>query len=256
MANQRQGDGGARTQQGQGQPGQQGQQGQQGMTTRGQDQERGMARRSSAIGRPIARTRSPLSLMRRMMDDLDVMPFSGIGGMSSPFAMMRRMFNDMERMMESSMDISGDQGEQSMMGIMWAPRIDVLRRDNNLVVHADLPGIRPDQVRIFAQDNSLVIEGEREDVREDQSGDVWQSERVYGRFQRVVPLPEGVDSNAAQARFENGVLEISLPMSAESRGRQIEIQSGGQQGQQGQKGQMQSQGGQIPTGSSQEQQRH
>ncbi|MBS1118969.1 MAG: heat shock protein Hsp20 [Deltaproteobacteria bacterium] len=213
MANTRQGDGGNRTQQAI-------------STPRTQEPQRALSPRSTAIAPPI-RFRSPLTTMRRMFDDLDLLPFSGSLGSpfgSSPFSMMRRMFNDMERMMETTFDVS-EQQDQGVMGLAWVPRIEVSQREDKLVISADLPGIRPEQVRIYAQDNSLVIEGEREDVREGQQGDVWQSERSYGRFQRVVALPEGANSNAAEARFDNGVLEITLPVPAESRGRQIQIQT-------------------------------
>jgi HSP20 family protein len=181
-----------------------------------------LARRRSS-GRQLSRgvQSSPFALMRRMFDDLDVNPYAGM--MGSPVSMMRRMFNDMERMFESS-DLA-EQGELGDLGLDWIPRIDVRRRDDRLVIRADLPGISPDQVRIHAQDDSIVIEGEREEVRDDRNEDTWQSERIYGRFRRVIPLPDGAQPENAQARFENGVLEVMLPVSeTHSRGRRIEIQ--------------------------------
>lgn len=192
----------------------------------GETERRSLARRESDP-RALSRTRGlrPISMMRRMLDDLDVSPF-GVGTFgAAPFSMMRRMFNDMERMFEN-FDVSDvDQGG---LGMEWAPQIDVTRDGNNLIVRADVPGIPQDQIQIYAQDNALVIEGERKGAREDETGDVWRSERFYGRFRRVVPLPEGADPGGAVARYDNGVLEVTVQLPESSRGRRIQIQGSGQ----------------------------
>ncbi|MDB4962821.1 MAG: heat shock protein Hsp20 [Myxococcales bacterium] len=206
--------------------------GSQSMTTQQNRGERqtGMSRQGSSQGRMMGRRmqQSPVALMRRMFDELDMSPIA------SPFSMMRRMFNDMERMLESS-DMTGEQSDLGEMGLDWVPRIDVRRRDDQLTIHADLPGISPEQVRIYAQDDSIVLEGEREEVREARNEDRWQSERVYGRFRRVIPLVDGAQVEQAQARFENGVLEVMVPISESGRrGRRIEIQGAGGGKQQGQ----------------------
>ena len=104
------------------------------------------------------------------------------------------------------------------------PRIDVTKRAKDLLIQADLPGMSSDDITIRMHDNYLVLEGERSDEREHREGDMWTSERTYGHFRRVVHLPEEVDSDTAEARFENGVLEITVkPMQPRARGREIEI---------------------------------
>lgn len=99
-----------------------------------------------------------------------------------------------------------------------------------------------------------MIEGERRDVREDETGDVWRSERFYGRFRRVVPLPEGTDVGSAVARYDNGVLEVTLQLPESSRGRRIPIQGAGQEGQR--QGQGQVQNAPSPSAQSQKVERH
>jgi len=74
-----------------------------------------------------------------------------------------------------------------------------------------------------------MIEGERRSgIEAEEEGGIYRSERTYGRFYRVIALPEGVDADQAQARFDNGVLEISLPLPQQSQRRRIQIQGQGQ----------------------------
>ena len=186
-----------------------------------QEEQRSLARRGTEPrGMTRGRSGNPIAMMRRMLDDLDVSPFA-----AAPLSMMRRMFNDMERMFEG---IGGPDIDQGAYAMAWVPQIDVTREGSNLIVRADVPGIPEDQIQIYAEDNALVIEGERRDVREDETGDVWRSERFYGHFRRVVPLPEGTDASSAVARYDNGVLEVTVRVPEANRGRRIQIQSSGQ----------------------------
>lgn len=151
---------------------------------------------------------------------------------SSPFHMVRRVFDDMERMMESMFSDFDETLPETSMSFNFVPRVDVTRRGDQILVHADLPGISPEDLEIRASDDGLVIEGERRSDVERREGDIWQSERSYGRFCRVIPMPEGADLDSAQARFENGVLEVSVKApEGRSRGRRIEIQTRNPQGQ-------------------------
>jgi len=176
-------------------------------------------------------TRGSSALQRR-----SATPMVGAFGLS-PFSLMRRMMEDMDRLFEGfgggrAVDVGPMPGLPSSRGLsVWSPAIEVLERDGNVVIRADLPGLSPDDVRIEATDDSLVIEGERRSELEAEEEGVYRSERTYGRFSREVPLPEGADPQKAQARFENGVLEVTIPLAAESsRRRRIEIQRGaGQQ---------------------------
>ena len=166
--------------------------------------------------RRLART-NPVSLVRRMLDDLD----TGMFGWR-PTSMMRRMLDDMERVFES--DFFADVGRAPESA--FTPRVDVRQRDDKLVVSVDLPGVTQDRVEISAQDDCLIIEAER--PRPSEEGELWQSERSYGRFRRVITLPEGVDTDNVVARFENGVLEISLPLPPSQTARRIPISTGAQ----------------------------
>jgi len=109
----------------------------------------------------------------------------------------------------------------------WSPAIEVGERDGKYVVHAELPGVKPDEVNVEVADQAIVIQGERQSRTQDDRGGIHRTERRYGRFYRAVPLPEGVNPADIQAEFENGVLEITMPLpQQQSNRRQVPIQSG------------------------------
>jgi HSP20 family protein len=178
--------------------------------------------------------RTPQPGMQRAIRRRALSPMSAFSSIT-PFSMVRRVFDDMERMIATMMTDFDDVGPEMQMIEEFIPHIDVTRRNGRLVVRADLPGLSPDQINVHVNDDGLVIEGERHVEDERREGDVWQSERSYGRFYRVIPLPEGADVEHIEARFENGVLEVAVNApQVRGRGRQIPIQSSGSQQGQGQ----------------------
>jgi HSP20 family protein len=119
-------------------------------------------------------------------------------------------------------------GQRAGGGMMsrWSPPIEVSEQDGQMVVCADLPGINKDDVRVEVTDDALVIAGERKHESDEMRGGVRQSERSYGSFQRIIPLPEGVKADEAKARFKDGVLEVRIPVQEQkSRARRIQIDS-------------------------------
>jgi HSP20 family protein len=165
----------------------------------------------------------------------------------SPFSLVRRMMEDMDLMLDLGPTRTlGTTLARTLPAAVWAPAIEMFQRDGQLVVRADLPGMSPDDVRIEVTDDTLTIEGERRSEVEIEDEDYYRSERTYGRFSRVIALPDGVDADNAQARFENGVLEVTIPLAEEaSRGRRLEIQGGAGASAGGQQQQQQKQPGQT-----------
>jgi HSP20 family protein len=104
----------------------------------------------------------------------------------------------------------------------------VFQRVTDLVVRADLPGLSKDDVEVEVNEDSITIRGERRHEREEERDGIYRSERSYGSFSRVVPLPEGTITDSASATFKDGVLEIVLqaPGREVKRGRRIEIGEG------------------------------
>jgi HSP20 family protein len=107
----------------------------------------------------------------------------------------------------------------------WAPSMDVLQKDGDLVVRAELPGVKLDDVNITVHDNLLTISGERRSEQEEERAGYFVRERRYGSFRRSMQLPEGVDEENIRARFVDGVLEVALEGAAAIREpRRIEIE--------------------------------
>lgn len=94
----------------------------------------------------------------------------------------------------------------------WMPHVDAFEKDGCLVVRADLPGVNKDAVNVEVSDGELTIKGERHKEFEEEKEGVYRHEREYGSFYRSFPLPEGVKSEAVKATFNNGVLEVKVPM--------------------------------------------
>jgi len=108
---------------------------------------------------------------------------------------------------------------------LWTPQIETLQRGDQFVVRADLPGMKKDDVNIELTEDALTIEGERREEHEEDREGYYRSERSYGSFCRVVPLPEGAIAESAKANFNNGVLEVTIqaPPREVSRKRRVEI---------------------------------
>ncbi|RKH35268.1 Hsp20/alpha crystallin family protein [Corallococcus praedator] len=152
------------------------------------------------------------------------------GGISqSPFGFFRRMMEDMDQLF---MDFGMGRGLGLRSGGdvefgSWSPQVDVVERDGNLLVRADLPGMKQEDIQVEVREDLLILEGERNFEQEEEQEGIWRMERDFGSFQRVVPLPEGIDTESIQARFEDGVLEVSMKLpQARALGRRIEVKGG------------------------------
>ncbi len=110
----------------------------------------------------------------------------------------------------------------------WLPDIEVLQRDHDLLVRADLPGLAKDAIKVEVTDEAITIRGERKREHEEEKAGVYRSERSYGTFSRVIGLPEGAMTDQAKATFKDGVLEITMPVPPESvkHRRRLEISEG------------------------------
>jgi HSP20 family protein len=94
----------------------------------------------------------------------------------------------------------------------WAPKIDVFEKDNVLVVKADLPGMKKEEVFVTLEDGDLVLKGERKEEKEVKEESYYRAERMYGSFYRRLPLNFTVDPAKIEARFNDGVLEVKVPV--------------------------------------------
>jgi HSP20 family protein len=129
-------------------------------------------------------------------------------GFYDPLSEMNRLFGEM---FGGPAHRSGTgQQQQGTQITGWAPTIDVVQRDEDLVIRAELPGARPEDVDITVQNGVLTISGKLEEEREEERQGYLVKERRYGTFRRSLQLPQDVDEDQIHARFENGVLEVTV----------------------------------------------
>jgi HSP20 family protein len=132
---------------------------------------------------------------------------------------------DIDRMFDSFWR-GGPLGNWSGDGIVAFPEIDVKETDKEIRVSAELPGLDEKDIHVSVSDGVLSIEGEKHEEHEQDEGDFYhRSERRYGAFRRVIPLPAEVNAEGAAAKFKKGVLKITLPkdVNATPRRRRIEV---------------------------------
>lgn len=153
---------------------------------------------------PSQYSSGPWGLMRQMQDQMDrwFNRFGLGGGLGSPFTSMSR----------------------AAMG-EWTPAIDAFQRGNEFIIRADVPGMSRGDLSVEIGDDSITIRGERKHDEQGEDEGVYWSERSYGTFYRVVPLPPGAIADSAKAKFANGVLDITVqsPSAETRRGRKVDI---------------------------------
>ena len=115
-------------------------------------------------------------------------------------------------------------------GRRWVPAIDLVERDDQLVLRADLPGLDRDDVSIEVKDNVLTVTGERKAEHEEKAEGFHRVERAYGTFSRSLTLPEGIDADAVTAEFDKGVLEVRIPKPEERKPHRVQIGAGSVEG--------------------------
>jgi len=180
------------------------------MTTRQPSQPQGLARRAAWL--PGLWAGGPFAVIHRLAEEMD--------------QLFNAAFTDPGMSQQGRLATNGGNGPGGMQA-QWVPPIEVFERDGQLVVRAELPGLNTKDITVEVTDDMLTIAGERREEHEENQEGYRVSERRYGHFFRSIPLPEGVKAEEVRAKFQNGVLEVTIPVpQQEQRGRRIEIQEG------------------------------
>ena len=108
----------------------------------------------------------------------------------------------------------------------WAIPLDVVQEGDEIIVHAALPGVNPEDISVAIDDDVLTIRGQTAGERERLEGNYLMRERHTGRFHRALRLPDILDTEKAQPRYDNGVLTIAFPKVAAKQARQLTVQVG------------------------------
>ena len=117
--------------------------------------------------------------------------------------------------------VSFDEKAPAQVGI----RMDVTEGDKAYVVHAEIPGVKKEDIHVTIEGNQVAISAEAKTRREQKDGEkVLRSERSYGKAYRAFTLAQDVDEASAQAKYSEGVLELTLPKKAASSAKRLSIQ--------------------------------
>ncbi|MBA2495451.1 MAG: Hsp20/alpha crystallin family protein [Acidobacteria bacterium] len=143
-----------------------------------------------------------------------------------PFGELRSLQDDVNRLFSSSFSRGGESDE--IMRGAWHPSVDIFENKDQIVLEAELPGMKAEDVNISIENNVLTLHGERRFEKKDESDNFHRVERSYGSFTRSFTLPPTVSSENVNAEFENGVLRLTLAKREEAKPRRIEIKAGGQ----------------------------
>ena len=108
----------------------------------------------------------------------------------------------------------------------WEPAVDIVENDKELLLSADLPGVKLEDVEVKIEDGTLTLSGSRKFENEDNKNGYHRIERSFGAFHRAFSLPESVDATKVAAGFENGVLKVTLPKKELARPRTVKVEIG------------------------------
>ena len=149
----------------------------------------------------------------------------------SPWEAMERRMEEMERAFEDFFPTPWTKGFRfpslwkgkglSMEGL--SPKVDIIDRDDQVVVRAEVPGIDKDNLDVSVTENTITLKGETKKEEKEEKGNFYRSEISRGSFQRTFALPCDVDGSKAKAEFKNGVLELSLPKVTKSKRHSVKI---------------------------------
>jgi len=135
----------------------------------------------------------------------------------SPFAELERIRREFDRLIEDVLPTAAEREE------ILAPPVDIYETDSELVVKAELPGVKREDIDVTIKENSIHIKAERKEEKEEKTENVHRVERFYGRIERIIPLPAEVKPEEAQAEYRDGVLEIRIPKVKVTKEAKVEI---------------------------------
>jgi len=138
-----------------------------------------------------------------------------------PFRWLSQMQREINRLFEEG--FSGRELEPiSLKG--WYPKLDVVETKDEVIVRADLPGMKQSDIEVSVSDGDLLIRGERKEEKEIKEENYYRREREYGAFRRTVPLPKGVKAEQIKATYQDGILEVKFPKPEEAKAKQVKIE--------------------------------
>ena len=143
-----------------------------------------------------------------------------------PFRDLRTLQDEVNRLFSTS--FSRSFGDDGIARGAWTPGVDIYENKDEIVLEAELPGMKREDFELTIENNVLTLRGERRFEKKDESDSYHRVERAYGAFSRSFTLPQTVSSEGVTAEYKNGVLRVVLKKREEVKARRIEIAGEGQ----------------------------
>jgi HSP20 family protein len=141
-----------------------------------------------------------------------------------PLADFEATANQLNRLFNEALTSWPFPADESPLVGTWIPPVDILEHADHVRLVAELPGVKPEDVRISLENNILTIRGEKQRVEQGEGEKAHRWERTYGVFERSFSIPATVDADGISARYEQGVLTVTLPKVEKAKPRQISVQ--------------------------------
>ena len=138
-----------------------------------------------------------------------------------PFKELRSLQDEMNRLFMTSVPRNFSQEEMASGG--WSPSVDIYESEGEIVLEAELPGMKREDFEVTIENNVITLKGERHFEKKEEGDNYHRVERSYGSFTRSFSLPRTVSAENTTADFKNGILRVSLPKKEEAKARKIEV---------------------------------
>jgi HSP20 family protein len=138
-----------------------------------------------------------------------------------PFRDLRTLQEEVNRLF--STNLTRAFGDEGIGRGAWAPSVDIYENKDQIVLEAELPGMKQEEFDLSIENNVITLRGERKFEKTDETDNYHRVERSYGSFTRSFTLPQTVSAEGATAEYSNGVLRVTLPKREETKARRIEV---------------------------------
>lgn len=142
-----------------------------------------------------------------------------------PFRDLRTLQEEVNRLFSTNLTRAFD--DEGIGRGAWAPSVDIYENKDQIVLEAELPGMKQDDFDLSIENNLITLRGERKFEKTDETDNYHRVERSYGAFTRSFTLPQTVSAEGATAEYNNGVLRVTLPKREETKARRIQVSGTG-----------------------------
>ena len=139
----------------------------------------------------------------------------------SPFRHLSLLRDEIDRLFDSPLNALTNKSQEFLNG--WLPSLDLYEDRDHLVLKAELPGMKKEDIDISLHGDVLTFSGERKEEEVFEKAEAYRSERFLGKFHRTLTLPVPVDASKVQASYQDGILTVTLPKAEEAKPKQIEV---------------------------------